>query len=89
MDAPLSTTTDAERLNISTDEYTLIQQIIGRIPNELELEIFALLWSEHACYKNSLKWLDCYFQKRQSGYHTRRQGKCGCSKHWRWFGLCV
>jgi phosphoribosylformylglycinamidine synthase subunit PurL len=58
MDAPLSTTTDAERLNISTDEYALIQQIIGRIPNELELEIFARLWTEHACYKNSLKWLE-------------------------------
>lgn len=58
MDKLTTTLVDAERLNLSTDEYTLIQQVLGRNPNKLELEIFALLWSEHACYKNSLKWLE-------------------------------
>lgn len=58
MDAPLTPPIDAEKLNLSATEYGLIQQILGRSPNELELEIFALLWSEHACYKNSLKWLE-------------------------------
>ncbi|MFT3739881.1 MAG: phosphoribosylformylglycinamidine synthase subunit PurL [Breznakibacter sp.] len=57
MDTSLTTQTDAEKLNLSATEYNLIQQILNRSPNELELEIFALLWSEHASYKNSLKWL--------------------------------
>lgn len=53
----LTTEKDADRMSLSHDEYQLIQEILGRVPNELELEIFGLLWSEHACYKNSLKWL--------------------------------
>jgi phosphoribosylformylglycinamidine synthase len=58
MEKTSTTLADAERLNLSADEFNLIQQILGRSPNGLELEIFALLWTEHACYKNSLKWLE-------------------------------
>lgn len=49
---------DAETFNLSSDEFDRIQQILGRKPNLLELELFSILWSEHASYKNSLKWLD-------------------------------
>lgn len=49
---------DAETFNISSDEFDRIQQILGRKPNLLELELFSILWSEHASYKNSLKWLE-------------------------------
>lgn len=49
---------DAETFNLSSKEFDRIQQILGRKPNLLELELFSILWSEHASYKNSLKWLD-------------------------------
>ncbi|PZX18158.1 phosphoribosylformylglycinamidine synthase [Breznakibacter xylanolyticus] len=57
MELLLTTEKDAERVSLSHEEYRLIREVMGRVPNELELEIFGLLWSEHACYKNSLKWL--------------------------------
>ncbi len=46
-----------ESLNLSSYEIELIAEILKREPNELELDIFSRLWSEHASYKNSLKWL--------------------------------
>ncbi|MBN2167194.1 MAG: phosphoribosylformylglycinamidine synthase subunit PurL [Marinilabiliaceae bacterium] len=57
METSLTSPIDAEKLNLSQDEYQQIQKILGRNPNNLELEIFSVLWSEHACYKNSLKWI--------------------------------
>ncbi|MGQ1891680.1 phosphoribosylformylglycinamidine synthase subunit PurL [Thermophagus sp. OGC60D27] len=48
---------DVDLLNLTTEEYEKIQEILGRRPNKLELEIFSILWSEHASYKNSRKWL--------------------------------
>lgn len=48
---------DAENFNLSSEEFDRILQILGRKPNFLELELFSVLWSEHASYKNSLKWL--------------------------------
>jgi phosphoribosylformylglycinamidine synthase len=51
-------TTDPENLNLSTSELELISEILKRNPNELELDIFSRLWTEHASYKNSLKWLN-------------------------------
>ena len=38
---------------ISPDEYTRIQQILGRDPNYVELGIFSVMWSEHCSYKSS------------------------------------
>jgi len=49
--------TTTENLNLSHSELELISEILKRDPNQLELEIFSRLWSEHASYKNSLKWL--------------------------------
>jgi len=49
---------DTGDFNLTSGEIDRIIEILGRRPNRLELEIFSLLWSEHACYKNSLKWLE-------------------------------
>ena len=39
------------------EEYKKIQEILGRNPNFTELSIYSVMWSEHASYKNSIKWL--------------------------------
>ncbi|PKP22667.1 MAG: phosphoribosylformylglycinamidine synthase subunit PurL [Bacteroidetes bacterium HGW-Bacteroidetes-21] len=44
-------------LGILPEEYKKIQEILGRDPNFTELSIFSVMWSEHASYKNSIKWL--------------------------------
>ncbi len=49
---------DDETFNLSSEEVDKIQKILGRKPNLLELELVSILWSEHASYKNSLKWLN-------------------------------
>ncbi|HKK67549.1 MAG TPA: AIR synthase related protein, partial [Bacteroidales bacterium] len=54
----LSTIADVELFNMTSDEYEKIRTILGRVPNKLELELFSILWSEHASYKNSRKWLE-------------------------------
>src|SRR5512141_1669619 len=38
---------------INESEYKLIEQILGRVPNYLELGIFSVMWSEHCSYKSS------------------------------------
>ncbi|MDY0151454.1 MAG: phosphoribosylformylglycinamidine synthase subunit PurL [Candidatus Cloacimonas sp.] len=42
---------------INEEEYTKILQILGREPSIVELGIFSVMWSEHASYKNSIKYL--------------------------------
>lgn len=44
-------------LGILPDEYKMIQDYLGRDPNFTELSIYSVMWSEHASYKNSIKWL--------------------------------
>ncbi len=46
-----------ENVNLTQSELDLISEILKRQPNDLELDIFSRLWTEHASYKNSLKWL--------------------------------
>ncbi len=38
---------------ITPDEYSRIQEILGRDPNFTELGVFSVMWSEHCSYKNS------------------------------------
>ncbi len=38
---------------LSEEEYQRIIQILGREPNEVELGIFSVMWSEHCSYKSS------------------------------------
>jgi len=47
----------AEQLGLLPEEFERIKQIMGRTPNFTELSIFSVMWSEHASYKNSIKWL--------------------------------
>jgi phosphoribosylformylglycinamidine synthase subunit PurL len=47
----------AEQLRLTADEFELIQQKLGRMPNFNELCAFSAMWSEHCSYKNSIKWL--------------------------------
>ncbi len=47
----------AEQLRLTGEEFGLIQQKLGRVPNFTELCAFSAMWSEHCSYKNSIKWL--------------------------------
>jgi phosphoribosylformylglycinamidine synthase len=47
----------AENLGLLSSEYESIKDILGRTPNFTELSIFSVMWSEHCCYKNSIKLL--------------------------------
>ncbi len=47
----------AVALGLTRDEYELVVDKLGREPNEVELAMFSLLWSEHCAYKHSKKLL--------------------------------
>ena len=57
MAASLPDDKNIELVSLSTGELEKIKEILKREPNNLELEIFSRLWSEHSTYKNSLKWI--------------------------------
>jgi phosphoribosylformylglycinamidine synthase subunit PurL len=42
-----------QKWNLTPYEYEYICQILERDPNELELGIFSVMWSEHCSYKNT------------------------------------
>src|SRR5205814_6842055 len=44
---------DAVALGLTRDEYALVCHKLGRVPNQVELAMFSLLWSEHCAYKHS------------------------------------
>ena len=44
-------------LGLTDSEFDLIVEKLGRQPNEVELAMFSLLWSEHCAYKHSRKLL--------------------------------
>ena len=48
MDEPLH-----RSLGLTDDEADRIVEILGRAPNELELAMYAVMWSEHCSYKSS------------------------------------
>lgn len=47
----------AKELGINAEEFKMITDYLGREPNFTELSIYSVMWSEHASYKNSIKWL--------------------------------
>jgi len=53
----ITTTETAQKLGLTAEEFTKIEEILGRIPNFTELSIFSIMWSEHCSYKNSIVWL--------------------------------
>lgn len=42
-----------EEHNLTEDEYRKIEEILGRVPNLVELGLFSVMWSEHCSYKSS------------------------------------
>mgnify|MGYP003671176634 CR=1 FL=1 len=42
---------------LNENEFNLIVQRMGRLPNPTELGIFSVMWSEHCSYKSSKVWL--------------------------------
>jgi phosphoribosylformylglycinamidine synthase II len=53
----LPTVEDAVALGLTRDEYALVIDKLGRAPNQVELAMFSLMWSEHCAYKHSKKLL--------------------------------
>ncbi|HEX2016669.1 MAG TPA: phosphoribosylformylglycinamidine synthase subunit PurL [Solirubrobacteraceae bacterium] len=47
----------AQLLGLTEPEYALIVEKLAREPNEVELAMFSLMWSEHCAYKHSKKLL--------------------------------
>src|SRR4051812_41297561 len=41
------------RLGLTDDERSSIVELLGRDPTELELAMYAVMWSEHCSYKSS------------------------------------
>src|SRR4051812_30512117 len=48
---------DALALGLTEPEYELVCEKLGRAPNQVELAMFSLMWSEHCAYKHSKKLL--------------------------------
>jgi phosphoribosylformylglycinamidine synthase subunit PurL len=48
---------EAVALGLTRAEYALVCEKLGRAPNQVELAMFSLLWSEHCAYKHSRKLL--------------------------------
>ena len=46
-----------QELGLTDSEYELICEQLGREPNDVELAMYSLLWSEHCAYKHSRKLL--------------------------------
>ncbi len=40
-------------MGLKDNEYARVVELLGREPNYLEIGIFAVMWSEHCCYKTS------------------------------------
>jgi phosphoribosylformylglycinamidine synthase II len=55
--AALPTVEDALALGLTRAEYELVCGEQGRAPNQVELAMYSLLWSEHCAYKHSKKLL--------------------------------
>ncbi len=55
--ATLPTIEDALALGLTEAEYELICEKQGGVPNQVELAMYSLLWSEHCAYKHSKKLL--------------------------------
>jgi len=44
-------------LGLTDEELVAIRARLGRPPNDLELAMFSVMWSEHCSYKSSRPWL--------------------------------
>jgi phosphoribosylformylglycinamidine synthase II len=51
--APVEGVALHRRLGLTELEFRQIEELLGRAPNELELAMFSVMWSEHCSYKSS------------------------------------
>lgn len=56
----MRTREELQRISMSLEEYELAKSILGREPNDLELGMIAVMWSEHCGYKHSKKTLKLF-----------------------------
>lgn len=42
-----------QQMGLSDEEFTMVENILGRIPNWTETGLFSVMWSEHCSYKTS------------------------------------
>ncbi|HOP55487.1 MAG TPA: phosphoribosylformylglycinamidine synthase subunit PurL [bacterium] len=56
----MRTREELERISMSLEEYELARSYLGREPNDLELGMIAVMWSEHCGYKHSKKTLKLF-----------------------------
>ena len=49
----MRTAKDWRSLGLKDEEYEAIVKILGREPNDVELGMYSVMWSEHCSYKNS------------------------------------
>ena len=40
-------------MGMTTEEFAMVEKILGRLPNYTELGLFSVMWSEHCSYKTS------------------------------------
>ena len=52
-----ATVEQAVELGLREDEFEMVKGILGRTPNFTETAVYAVMWSEHCSYKNSIHWL--------------------------------
>src|SRR4026208_1874859 len=53
MSEPAITPELVQKHNLTPEEYSRVQGILGRGPSYTELGIFSVMWSEHCSYKNT------------------------------------
>lgn len=51
---------DYKTAGLRRDEYERIRQVLDREPNDNELLVMGVMWSEHCCYKSSRKFLKLF-----------------------------
>lgn len=64
---------DFRKVGLTESEYRRINEILGREPNALELELVGVMWSEHCSYKSTRPMLKTYPQKGR--YVLQGQGE--------------
>ncbi|MBI1947124.1 MAG: phosphoribosylformylglycinamidine synthase subunit PurL [Deltaproteobacteria bacterium] len=52
-DTDLTAVEHAREMGLDDAEFARAQQVLGRVPNKVELGCFAAMWSEHCSYKSS------------------------------------
>jgi len=79
----------AFEVGLNEEEYSMILNILGRVPSYTELGVYGVLWSEHCSYKNSIKLIKTF--PRSGGRllveaGAENAGLCGC---WQWLCNCI